>query len=103
MSQDRARMAGLTGGSLLGCCSSWYRMGVGGFAFWATETSSLMCLIRHNVLIGRIVPGIHSAPPVSESRVFCHESTARILNHVKRQSIKFSVSNFLKLFDENAP
>ena len=63
----------------------------------------LMCLIRDNVLIGRIVPGIHSALPVSESRVFRYESTARILNHVKRQSIKFSVSNFLKLFDENAP
>ena len=62
-----------------------------------------MCLIRDNVLIGRIVPGIHSAPPVFESRVFCHESTARILNHVKRQSIKFSVSNFLKFFDESAP
>jgi hypothetical protein len=36
-----------------------------------------MCRIKNNVLVGRIVPRRHSAQPVLESRVFCHEAIAK--------------------------
>jgi len=55
-------------------------MGVGAFAFWATETFLLMCRIKNNVLVGRIVPSGHSAQKMLESRVFCHEAIAKKLD-----------------------
>src|SRR5260221_8398255 len=66
-SHDRTRVTGSAGGSRAGGSCSWSRMGVGAFAFWATETFLLMCRIKNNVLTGRIVPSIHSAQPVLET------------------------------------
>src|SRR5712675_1654245 len=59
-SDDRTRVTGLAGGSRAGGSCSESRMGVGAFAFWATETFLLICRIKNNVLVGRIVPSIHS-------------------------------------------
>src|SRR5258706_299473 len=67
-SDDRTRVTGLAGGSRAGESCSESRMGVGAFAFWATETFLLKCRIKNNVLVGRIVPSIHSPQPVLEPR-----------------------------------
>src|SRR5215467_11550851 len=69
-SHERTRVTGLAGGSRAGGSCSGSRMGVGAFAVWATETFLLMCQIKNNVLVGQIVPSVHSAPPVLEARYF---------------------------------
>src|SRR5260221_13075391 len=66
--RTRTRVTGLAGGSRPGGSCSESRMGVGAFAFWATETFLLMCRIKNNVLVGRIVPSLHSPQPMLEPR-----------------------------------
>src|SRR5713226_6907543 len=67
-SHDRTRATGLAGGSRAGGSCSWSRMGVGAFAFWATEAFLLMCRIKNNVLVGRIVPSTQLQEPMLEPR-----------------------------------
>src|SRR6266446_6360701 len=98
-SDDRTRVTGLAGGSRPGGSCSESRMGVGAFAFWATETFLPMCRIKNNVLVGG---SFQAYIRRSQCSNHADQKTAeRRLMPVR--SMTFSVSNFLKLFDQRAP